>query len=264
MQRSSWPRAVSSGGGPWLSANGAPVRFRSSTSLQIVSQAYGRESRTQARNDSSSTSPARARSSRSLGTVSDMRTLLSSGRDADVIGTADVRVPGGRWVFASTGRMSAFPEGGGSSRPLGGMSALPVGGGCPCAMGWRTDAPTGRRASAAGARGRQRGTEHELGVDLRGEVRADRSVRPGLGVLDVELDRLPAELLPVLGPRVEGAEEHAERLDVARLQVLEGERPALLQGPDGRRVLEPGEQVVADVRAEELDVPGRLDLVADH
>src|ERR1700730_8355814 len=80
ISRSSWPRAASSGGGTWLSANSPPPASRSVTRPAIRFQAYGSEVRTQSRNAASSTSPRCARSRRSAGTASDIeRSLLRHG-----------------------------------------------------------------------------------------------------------------------------------------------------------------------------------------
>src|ERR1700722_2105486 len=80
ISRSNWPRAASSGGGTWLSANSSLPASRSVMRPATRSQAYGSEVRTQSRNAASSTSPRCARSSRSAGTASDIeRSLLRHG-----------------------------------------------------------------------------------------------------------------------------------------------------------------------------------------
>src|SRR5690606_14202722 len=103
----------------------------------------------------------------------------------------------------------------------------------------------------------------EVRHDLVGQIDAGAVVAPGPGRLAVELVGLAGELAPVLaggdGPFAGGV-DHGE---VLGLEGVDGSDGAAFGGLDVPRSRAPAQERVADVRAQERDVLGVVDLVAD-
>ena len=106
--------------------------------------------------------------------------------------------------------------------------------------------------------------EHVFRVDLVGQVLARGDACPGADVLAVEFGCLAGVPGPVSGLSVKCVFEDPERGPCRGAEVVHTEGVALLYGPDRRLVAAAGQQGRACVLAEELQVVGRLDLVADH
>jgi hypothetical protein len=99
----------------------------------------------------------------------------------------------------------------------------------------------------------------EVGVDLGGEVLAGGLVGPGGGVAQVELDGVLLEGGPVLEAGVHGCAQLVEGACVVRLQLAFV--ASLFLGADEGGLLAVGEQVVADVAPEEVEIVLAGDLV---
>src|SRR5205807_5894152 len=110
---------------------------------------------------------------------------------------------------------------------------------------------------------RDRRGHREGGIDLGGQVLSDRAARPCGRVAEMELHRLAVELLPMLGPVVDGGADAGQCGTVVGFELVERRRPALLHGAHHRRMAKPGEQAVAGVLAKKVDVVRSVHLVAD-
>src|SRR5690606_38027113 len=105
------------------------------------------------------------------------------------------------------------------------------------------------------------GRKAEFGVDLLLQVPSRGGVRPSPRVSAVEFDRLPLVFVPVVDAGVALRATPVERGGVVLLRL--GAVAVLLRRPHRGGLAEPGEQVVADVRAQEGHVVIGLHLVAD-
>src|SRR5581483_8704095 len=93
-------------------------------------------------------------------------------------------------------------------------------------------APGKGRGSVVSCRSQCLRAEDEIWVDLSFEVFAGGGVRPGPGVLEMEMGGLAGEGGAVFHAGIGGVAERGQRRLVGVAEVAEGERLALFEGAD--------------------------------
>ena len=90
-----------------------------------------------------------------------------------------------------------------------------------------------------------------MAIELAREVFPSTGIRPGERVSDVELPGLALEPVPVLGGGVHRLLHAGQHGPVSRLQVTQTATAALFQSPHVGGLAEAGQQVIADLLAQE-------------